>query len=45
VGAALIHVECPKLIDAFHDYMNTPKMGIEFYRILSAGLTGRDLGT
>jgi len=30
VGAALICVECPKLIDAFCDYVNTPKMGIKF---------------
>jgi hypothetical protein len=32
VGAALIHVECPKLIDSFCDYVNTPKMGIKFYQ-------------
>lgn len=32
VGAALIHVECPKLIDAFCDYVNTPKIGIKFYQ-------------
>jgi len=32
VGAALIHVECPELIDAFRDYVNSPKMGIKFYQ-------------
>jgi hypothetical protein len=42
VGAALIHVECPKLIDVFCDCVDTPKMGIKFYQ---QSFKGRDLGT